>query len=102
MPIKLNNEIGTIWENPSCSSTRFCRPIKFIFKKESTELIETEVRAIQNQIDNLCPKRLVIEGKSLEIKYILLLTMIDGTICNVVTNTSSSQKCYMVVQRQET
>ncbi|GBN68606.1 hypothetical protein AVEN_118867-1 [Araneus ventricosus] len=32
---------SVIWKNPVPSSTKYCRPIKFIFVKESTDLITT-------------------------------------------------------------
>ncbi|KAL4126338.1 hypothetical protein QTP88_010560 [Uroleucon formosanum] len=35
-PIR-NNDSDIIWQNPVPSSTKFCRPIKFMYKKETTE-----------------------------------------------------------------
>lgn len=42
-----------IWQNPRTSSTRFSRPIKFQFIKESNDVIISEKTNIQKQIDEL-------------------------------------------------
>ena len=39
VPLRLRTEDGrVIWANPKPNSTFFCRPISFIFEKESKEL----------------------------------------------------------------
>lgn len=43
-----NNSI--IWENPRPSFPKFCRIIKFIFKKETESLIKQECEAVKKQI----------------------------------------------------
>lgn len=95
VPIKITNGTCSVWENPCCSSTRYCRPLKFLFAKESTQLIQTQIQNMKNQIANLRPKLLIIDGREIVIEYTLLLTMIDGKVCNAVTNTTSAQRCYI-------
>lgn len=83
-----------IWQNPTPSSPRYCRPIRILFATESAELIQDEVKYIQNKIDNLKETR--IEGeKIIIIKHKLCLTMVDGKVCNAVSNVSSTMRCYI-------
>ena len=41
------------WKNPRPSSTRFCRPIKILFEKETNELCKIEEADLAQQIQNL-------------------------------------------------
>ena len=73
------------------TSTRFCRAIKFIFSKETPELTVGETRKINEQINNL--RNFSYEGKI--ICFRLILTMVDGKVCQTLTNTKSTQSCYI-------
>lgn len=94
MPIKIydseNNEI--LWQNNYPSSTRYCRPIIFKFIKEEKNEVKSCVKEIQNQISLLTPS---ISETNIVITHKLLLTMVDNKICNILTDTSSSMKCYI-------
>jgi len=56
-----------IWKNPRPSSTRYCRPLRLQFAKETAQI---------------------------KIKHSLQLTMVEGKICSALSHTSSS-KCYI-------
>jgi hypothetical protein len=48
---KIDNPSNVVlWKNPRPSSTRYCRPIKFDFKKETIESTLEEVNAVQEEI----------------------------------------------------
>ncbi|KAL4126307.1 hypothetical protein QTP88_010529 [Uroleucon formosanum] len=98
VPLKLqcsvNQKILTIWQNPTPSSTRFCRPIKFMLKKETKENTLLEVADIEKQIKNLIATNLTIGDKELQINHKLIFSMVDGKVCNSMTETSS-QTCYI-------
>ncbi|KAL4104078.1 hypothetical protein QTP88_019391 [Uroleucon formosanum] len=79
------------WENDRPSSTDFCRPIKFEFVKETTNTIITEINKIESEIINLVPSLC----QNVEIEHKLVMTMIDGKVCNAITNTSSAARCYI-------
>lgn len=83
-----------IWQNPRPSSVRYCRPIKFWFCKETPEATRTEVQKVEAQIENLTPTEIQLDSQSCRIKHTLILTMIDGKVCNALTSTSS-QVCYI-------
>lgn len=84
-----------IWKNPRPSSPRFCRPLKIEFLHETAESTKLIVNDIENQEQNLTPFQTIVGGKEVNVSYKLLLTMIDGKVCNSLTSTSSSQRCYL-------
>lgn len=87
--------LGILWANPKPSSTRYCRPIRFSFIKETTEVIKNEVKTIEDQIKNLIPFNFKTESGVIEISFVFVLTMIDGKVCNAVTGTTSTKRCYI-------
>lgn len=85
-----------VWQNPAPSSTRYCRPIKFVFAKESTELISQEVNLVQQEIRDLSPTLIRNGEQSFLVESTFMLTMIDGKICTALSSvTSSSQTCFI-------
>lgn len=80
-----------IWENKRPSSSEFCRPINFMFKKETVDVINEEVQRIESEISLLTTTNL----ENVQIDHQLFMTMVDGKICNVVTETKSSMRCYI-------
>lgn len=84
-----------IWQNPRPSSTRFCRPIRIQFKRETTELSVMEMQHIQKQISELQPTKMPLQNSDVFVQHKLYFTMIDGKICNAVTENASTQRCYI-------
>jgi hypothetical protein len=98
VPLQLHLEKDSniiLWQNPLPSSQRFCRPIRFQLKKETFEVVNTEVQYIDSQILTLLPTEVTVLGCRIDVRHELLLTMIHGKICNAQTSTSSSQRCYV-------
>lgn len=60
--VKESGEKITQWENPHPSSTRYCRPIKFLFIKETQSTSRREINAVQEEIEALEPFKYVING----------------------------------------
>lgn len=99
VPIRLfaNSNIKNdiiLWQNPRPGSTRFCRPIKFTFEKETAKKTRYEVELIEKQINELNSTTIYIKNRVIQVKHIMLLTMVDGKVCNSITETSS-QVCYI-------
>lgn len=88
------SEKVVLWQNPKPSSTLFCRPIKFQFKKETKDLVKEEASNIDTQIKDLRKTSCNIKGKQAQVTHQLILTMVDGKVCNAMTSTSS-QNCYV-------
>lgn len=89
-----NKEI-IIWKNPRPSSSRYCRPIRIQFLKETVITTVQEQQHIERQIESLIPLTSTIDGKVVTVKYDLCFTMIDGKVCNSVTDTKSAMRCYI-------
>lgn len=83
------------WKNPRPSSPHFCRPIKIQFLYESTEATRDEMEYIKQQEHNLVPFEMIIDGKQIRVSFQLASTMIDGKVCNAITNNASTQRCYL-------
>lgn len=97
VPLKLRREDGTeVWVNPRPSSTRFCRPIRLQFIKESSEIIRREEECIKKQIEELQP--LQIGG--VKIHFLMKLTMINGKALCALTGTSTLQ-CHICKQTEK-
>lgn len=95
VPIRLYDGQNIIWQNPRPSSTLYCRPIKFIFSKETNELTITETNKVLDEITQLVPTLCNVGESQISVKHELLLTMTDGKVCNALTDTRSAQKCYV-------
>lgn len=95
VPLQLVNGSNIIWQNPRPSSTMYCRPIKFIFAKETPELTLSETDKIFDEINNLLPSICNFNSAEVSVTHELMLTMVDGKVCNALTETHSSQKCYI-------
>lgn len=93
---KEDEEKVIIWQNPRPSSTRFCRPIRFQFKKETAELILQEKSYVDHQIKKLSPTKYRTEDyRDISVSHVCVMTMIDGKVCNALTDTPSAQTCYV-------
>jgi len=67
----------------------YCRPIKFLFEKETAYNTKNEVSKIKKEMNELKP----FEGpNSIQIHFYFYLTMVDGKIINTLCNLSS-QTC---------
>lgn len=89
---KKNQKI--IWQNPVPSSVRFCRPIRIRYVTESKDITKDEIAYIENQAAQL--QATEIDG--VKIKHEIMLTMIDGKVCNAATDTTSTMRCYICGQ----
>ncbi|KAE9522419.1 hypothetical protein AGLY_017178 [Aphis glycines] len=83
-----------LWKNPRYSSTRFCRPIKFDFIKETVKSTQEGVEAVKSEIINLHPTIYLRGIEEVKIKHTMIFSMIDGKVANSVTQTSS-QTCFI-------
>jgi len=86
-----------LWQNPRNSSDRYCRPIGIQFKKERAELAEEETSVVEERIKKLEKNGHKFGGKNsvVFVSHNMMLTMLDGIICNVIPSTSAAQVCYI-------
>lgn len=98
VPIKLmHSDVSTsssiLWKNPRPSSTKYCRPIMFEYAKETSEKTKEEVAIVEAQIQKLLPTSVTVFGKTINVVHRLLLTMVDGKVCQALSETPSSSTC---------
>jgi hypothetical protein len=84
-----------IWKNPRPSSTRFCRPIKMEFVHETENHIREQEALMKTKIRDLEITPVKVEEQWAFVAHKLLFTMVDGKVCNAVTETKFTQKCYL-------
>ncbi|KAL4126446.1 hypothetical protein QTP88_010668 [Uroleucon formosanum] len=71
---------NVLWKNQKSSSTRYCRPIKFLFEKETAYNTKSEVSKIKKEINELKP----FEGpNSVQIHFFFYLTMVDECMLHI-------------------
>ena len=82
--------------NRACCK-RFCRPLKLKYTKETKEYVLKETNEIDQQIEKLSDFDLELPNdRVLKINYKLYMTLIDGKILNILTDTKSSQPVLFV------
>lgn len=94
--MKSDNEENSVvlWKNPRPSSTRYCRPIRFRYLKETAEVSVGEEAYFKEKMSNMQPTVFKEKDREYRITHCLQLTMVDGKVCNALSNVSSS-KCYI-------
>lgn len=84
-----------LWENPTPSSPRYCRPIRFRFIKESIDITQEEIEYVKTSAQSLNATEVVLNGNTFFVNHVFIMTMVDGKVCNATTGTKSTSKCYL-------
>lgn len=84
-----------IWQNPTPSSPRFCRPIRFRFVKESADVAKEEINYVEESLKALKATEVNLSELKFSFTHTFEITMIDGKICNAATGTKSTSRCYI-------
>lgn len=93
VPLQLvyGTERKIIWQNPTPSSPRYCRPIRIRFVKENSDVTNEEIEYVENQIKELSKTKI----DDISAKHKIVFTMVDGKVCNAATHTKSTMRCYI-------
>jgi len=93
-PLQLSTNSDVIlWFNRTSQSSRFCRPIHLEYVKESRDVILKQKQNIDDQINRLQTFEISLEECHIRINFSLHMTLIDGKVLNIITNTRSMQTC---------
>lgn len=84
-----------IWQNPTPSSPRYCRPIRFRFTKETTDVTKEEISYVEESVKRLQPTEIFLNGNKFMFDHVFKMTMVDGKVCNAATDTKSTSQCYI-------
>ena len=93
VPLRLDINDTCAWTNEKPSSTRYCRPLHVQYVKETAQISRQERDCFAAQIANLKPCIVEVGDASVQVRYEMQLTMIDGKVSNALTNTTSTQTC---------
>jgi len=95
IPLRLLTSRNTIlWNNQAPQSTRFCRPLAIEYTHESEEVILSQKKNVEEQIDKLQSIQVAVDNvRSIRVHCSLFLTLIDGKVLNIITGTKSMQSC---------
>ena len=93
VPLELTICGQSIWSNDKPSSTRFCRPLRLQYVRETPEVSRADRDHFVEQVASLSPTEIEVDEVRVRIRHELELTMIDGKVANALTNTSSSLSC---------
>ena len=55
------------------------------FIKESTNVINEEIVYIESAVSSLEPSKMFTNGKEMQVKFKMMLTMVDNKVCNAAT-----------------
>ena len=103
-PLNLNVGTTLLWRNKVPSSTRYCRPIKLEYIKETDSVSQAEFKRCEDEIKALHStdvKITINKGSDqekeiiIQIKHSLYSTVVDGKVINAVMENPSSQTCYI-------
>lgn len=93
LPLQIKSATKTIWTNPSPSSPKLCRPIKFQFMKETPQTSKQEYDKMNKKIRELKETTFSINGFNVQCSHKLFSTMVDGKMLNAVSENSSNSRC---------
>ena len=93
--LKERNNSTIVWNNPHPASSRRCIPIVFIFAKETKDRTNQDILLIKNEIEKLQPTKVTIFDITFIVHVNMHLTMVDGKVCQALSNTPSSASCYI-------
>lgn len=88
-------EEKVLFQNKSTSSTRYCRPVRIQYVKETAAVTVQEKEYINKQMAALAPYVTVINRRTVKMLFKMHLTMVDGKAINSLTCTKSTQTCYI-------
>lgn len=60
-----------VWQNPTPSSPRYCRPIRFRFLKESTDITKDEIKYVKDSVKSLNLTKVDLNGENFFFNIVL-------------------------------
>lgn len=93
--LALKNKGTIVWQSDSLSSGVHCRPLSLQFMKENPSLVKREWASVNEEIRSL----LHTEVGNITIQHKVIMTMVDGKICQVCDRHSFS--IYMLYMQSQ-
>ncbi|CAF1074063.1 unnamed protein product [Brachionus calyciflorus] len=83
----------SFWRKQTPSSSRFCRPIRIKYEKETSELLQDDRDEIEEQIKNLKLTSIRLLCNNLQVEVRVRHYQIDGKAVNDISKNSSPRIC---------
>lgn len=93
VPLQLKSNGSVIWKNDKPSSIFYCRPIKFKFTKEEKSFVKNQYKYYTDLLQKVQAWNFKIGKNEFIVTFDLKCTMIDGKICNWLTDQYSTKSC---------
>lgn len=96
VPLKLTDGENILWTNPKPCSTWYCRPVSFIFVKESEAVVIDQKQQMDVQIKALVSTEC---SNGNQVIHQLRMTMIDAKVCTYLSEARSNASCYLCLAK---
>lgn len=93
VPLQLKADDNLIWVNKTPSSIRYCRPIRFKFAKEEKYFVKNQYKYYSDLLEKVKTYEFKIDEFNFTVSFDMQCTMIDGKICNYLTDQDSTRSC---------
>lgn len=93
LPLEVESNDSVIWTNPLPSSTKYCRPVKFTFMKETPENSIREYKLMEDKIGKLKDTLVVCSNRNIHVAHKLYSTMVDGKMIDDLTGNKCHSTC---------
>ena len=84
-----------LFENPSPSSTLYCRPLRMYFLKETPDLIKSVFTEIKTELESLKSFKFTFSGKQFDFKGTFYPSMVDGKVVNAIFDNTNTKLCFI-------
>lgn len=85
-----DNEEVIVWKNDTPSSPFYCRPVRFNYINETSEVLVEEVKYLKEAICQLRPTQI---NNDVRVIHEVNLTMIDGKVASSLSLVTNSMQC---------
>lgn len=92
-PLQLRAGNKILWQNRVHSSINYCRPVEFEFTRETSDTVIDIYNRYSDLLKKVETYSLTVKKQLFKLKFDLKCTMIDGKMCNFLTNQSASNCC---------
>ncbi|KAF2888695.1 hypothetical protein ILUMI_17478 [Ignelater luminosus] len=89
LQVNIRSNKNILWQNPTPSSTHFCRPIRIRFLREIVDITKKEIKYVEDQAKDLKKTEILTSNGVIYVRHTLLPTIVDAKVCN-----SATMKCH--------
>ncbi|KAF2889404.1 hypothetical protein ILUMI_16769, partial [Ignelater luminosus] len=78
LQVNIRSHKNILWQNPTPSSTRFCRPIRIRFLHEIVDITKKEIKYVEDQAKDLKKTEILTSNGVIYVRHTLLPTIVDA------------------------